>query len=209
MTSTLANVSARRITLALHQLEGLAVHPDSAGRCIKSIINNKAGLGVLLATDPAAATAVLNLCRENNVKLSFEELNLQQLAGEIPSHKLLKTFLNVKTFDVENLHSQVPIVEFNVFSASRGFAARLIAEKTNKANANIAFLAGLLADVGLLGLAELFPKSISAILEEAKGDNAAVLRLEKENFGITHNEVSRQLAEKWRLGEAIADSVWL
>ncbi|MDD5011442.1 MAG: ATP-binding protein, partial [Phycisphaerae bacterium] len=64
-------------------------------------------------------------------------------------------------------------------------------------------------DVGLLGLAELFPKSISAILEEAKGDNAAVLRLEKENFGITHNEVSRQLAEKWRLGEAIADSVWL
>ncbi|PKL47266.1 MAG: hypothetical protein CVV39_06040 [Planctomycetes bacterium HGW-Planctomycetes-1] len=209
MTSTLANVSARRITVTLHQLDGPAIHPDSAGRCIKSIINNKSGLGVLLETDPAATMAVLNLCRENNIKPAFEELNFQQLAGEIPTNKLLKTFFSIKTFDTENLHSQIPIDQINIRSAGRAFAAKLIAEKTKGINTSLAFIAGLLADIGLLAMAEMLPKSISAILEEAKDDNAAALQLEKENLGITHNEVARQLVQKWRMPEAVADSVWL
>ena len=209
MTSTLANVSVRRITLALHQLDWPAVHPDSTVRCIKSIINNKSGLGILLETDPAAAVAVINLCRQDNIKLSFEELDFQQLINKISTHKLLKTFFSLKTFDIENLYSQLPIAQINTSSAGRAFAARLIAGKTGQANESLAFLAGLLADIGLLALVELFPKSLSAILEESKGDNAAVLRLEKENLGITHNVVSRQLAQKWRLPQAVADSVWL
>jgi signal transduction histidine kinase len=209
MTSTLANVSARRITVTLSQLDGPSIHPDSTGRCIKSIINNKSGLGVLLETDPAAAIAVLNLCRENNIKLAFEELDIRQLADEIPTNKLLKTFFNIKTFDTENLHSPIPITQINIRSAGRAFAAKLIAEKTKGINKNLAFLAGLLADIGLLALAEMLPKSIAAILEEAKDDNAAALRLEKENLGITHNEAARQLVQKWRMPEAVADSVWL
>ncbi|MBU1260513.1 MAG: HDOD domain-containing protein [Planctomycetes bacterium] len=209
MTSTLANVSVRRITLALHQLDWPRVHPDSTVRCIKSIINNKSGLGILLETDPAAAVAVINLCRQSNIELSFENLSFQQLINGIPTHKLLKTFFSLKTFDIENLYSQLPIAQINTSSAGRAFAARLIAGKTGQANESLAFLAGLLADIGLLALVELFPKSLSAILEESKGDNAAVLRLEKENLGITHNAVSRQLAQKWRLPQAVADSVWL
>jgi signal transduction histidine kinase len=209
MTSILVNVSARRITLALHQLDLPGVHPDSAARCIKSIINNKSGLCCLLETDPAVAIVLINLCRQNNIELSFENLDFQQLINEIPTHKLLKAFFGLKTFDIENLHSQLPIAQINVSSAGRAFAAKLIAGKTGRANESLSFLAGLLADIGLLALAELFPKSLSALLHESKGDNAVLLQLEKENLGITHNLVSRQLAQKWRLPQAIADTVWL
>ncbi len=209
MTSTLANVSARRIIVSLYQLDGPAIHPDSIARCIKSIINNKTGLSNLIKTDPAATVVILNLCKQNNVELPFEEMDFQQLINEIPTNKLLKTFFKSKTFDIENLHCQIPIDQINIRSAGRALAAKLIAEKTNKINANLAFLAGLLADIGLLAMAEILPKSISAILEEAKGDNATVLQLEKENLGITHNEVARQLVQKWGMPEAVADSVWL
>jgi hypothetical protein len=68
MTSTLSNVSARRVAVALYQLDLPAVHPDSAAGCVESIIDNKSSLGKLIETDPAAAIAFINLCRQNNIE---------------------------------------------------------------------------------------------------------------------------------------------
>ncbi len=209
MTSPLPNVSARRIALALYQLDLPAVYPDSAVRCIKSVINNKADLCNLIETDPAVAIVFIDFCRQNNIEFSFDNLNFQQLINEIPGQKLLKTFFSLKTFDIDNLHFQLPIADMNRSCAGRAFAARLIANKTGRANESLSFLAGLLADIGLLALAELFPKSVSMLLEESQGNNSTLLQLEKENLGITHNVLSRQLAQKWHLPQTIADSAWL
>ncbi|MGD0785826.1 MAG: HDOD domain-containing protein [Sedimentisphaerales bacterium] len=209
MTSTLTNVSARRIVLALYQLDLPAVHPDSAAGCVESIIDDKSSLGKFIETDPAAAIAFINLCRQNNIEFSFDNLNFQQLINKIPSQKLLKMFLNIKTFDLENLHSQIPIAEMNKTSAARAFAARLIAAKTAQANENLSFIAGLLADIGLFALAELYPKSLLMFLEESKARSVSLFQIEKENLGTTHNVLSRQLAQKWNLPQAVADSAFL
>ena len=209
MSSPLVNVSARNVELAFRQLDLPAVHPDSVTSCVKSIIDNKSGLCNLIETDPAVAIAVINLCRRNSVEFSFDNLNFQQLIDKIPSQKLLKMFFGLKTFDIENLHSQIPIAEMNKSSAARAFAARLIAKKTGQISESLSFFAGLFADIGLLAIAELYPKSLVMMLEESQGDNSVLLRIEKENFGITHNILSRQLAQKWFLPQAVADSAWL
>lgn len=208
MTSTLSNVSARSAAFALYQLESPAVHPDSITRCIKSITQNKSALGSLAQIDPAAALAMLNLCRQSKIDFSFDNANFSAPVSKLSSQKILKTFLGLKTFDIDNLHSQIPIADFNRTSAARAFAARLIAAKT-KANDGLSFFAALFADIGLLALAELYPKSLSQLLDESKGDNLTLLRLEKENLGLTHNIISRQLAQKWQLPQAVADSGWL
>jgi signal transduction histidine kinase len=209
MTSTLSNVSARRVAVALYQLDLPAVHPDSAAGCVESIIDNKSSLGKLIETDPAAAIAFINLCRQNNIEFSFDNLNFQQLINKIPAQKLLKMFLNIKQFDLENLHSQMPIAEMNKTSAARAYAARLIAAKTGQANENLAFFAALFADIGLLALAELYPKSLLMFLEESKARGVSLFQIEKENLGTTHNVLSRQLAQKWNLPQAVADSAFL
>jgi signal transduction histidine kinase len=209
MTSTLSNVSARRVAVALYQLDLPAVHPDSAAGCVESIIDNKSLLGKLIETDPAVALTFINLCRQNNIEFSFDNLNFQQLINKIPVQKLLKMFLNIKTFDLENLHSQIPIAEMNKTSAARAYAARLIAAKTGQANENLSFLAGLLADIGLFALAELYPKSLLMFLEESKARSVSLFQIEKENIGTTHNVLSRQLAQKWNLPQAVADSAFL
>lgn len=209
MTSTLSNVSARRVLLALYQLDLPAVHPDSAAGCVESIIDNKSSLGKLIETDPAVALAFINLCRQNNIEFSFDNLNFQQLINKIPQQKLLKMFLNIKTFDLENLHSQMPIAEMNKTSAARAFAARLIAAKTGQANENLSFFAALFADIGLFALAELYPKSLLMFLEESKARGVSLFQIEKENIGTTHNVLSRQLAQKWNLPQAVADSAFL
>lgn len=208
MTSTLSNVSARSAAFALYQLDLPAVHPDSVMRCIKSVTDYRPALSNLIQTDPAVAMAMIGLCRQHKIEFSFDNLNFANHINKIPAQKILKTFLGLKTFDVDNLHSQIPINELNKKSAARAFAARQIALKT-KTNESLSFLAALFADIGLLALAELFPKSLSRLLEEANGDNSALLRLEKENLGLTHNIISRQLAQKWLLPQAVADSAWL
>ncbi|MFA5291976.1 MAG: ATP-binding protein [Phycisphaerae bacterium] len=209
MTSLLSNVSARSAAFALYQLDLPAVNPDSIARCVKSIISDKSDLCNLLETDPAAAIVFIDLCRQNNIELAFDTLNFRQSVSKVPTQKLLKTFLSLKTFDLENQHTQLPIAEMNGFSAARAFAARLIAAKTGQAPEKLSFFAGLFADIGLLAIAELYPKSLVMMLEESRGDNSALLRLEKENLGITHNVLSRRLAHKWLLPTAIADSAWL
>jgi len=209
MTSLLSNVSARSAAFALYQLDLPAVNPDSIARCVKSIIGDKSDFCNLIETDPAAAIIFIDLCRQNNIEFSFDTLNFRQLVNKIPGQKLLKTFLSLKTFDLENQHAQLPIAEMNSFSAARAFAARLIAAKTGQVPENLSFLAGLFADIGLLAIAELYPKSLVMLLEESRGDNSVLLRLEKENLGITHNVLSRQLAHKWLLPTAIADTAWL
>jgi hypothetical protein len=99
MASTSTNVSARRVALALYQLDLPAVHPDSVVRCVESIIDNKSALCTIIETDPAVAVAFINLCRQNNIELAFDNLNFQQLINKISAQKLLKTFLSLKTFD--------------------------------------------------------------------------------------------------------------
>ncbi|OHB48443.1 MAG: hypothetical protein A2Y10_14725 [Planctomycetes bacterium GWF2_41_51] len=209
MTSTLSNVSARNAAFALYQLDFPAVHPDSVIRCIKSVTEYRPALSNIAKSDPSVAIAMLNLCRQHKIEFSFDNLNFDHHIGKISTQNILKAFIGLKTFDVNNLHSQIPIAELNKNSAARAFAARLIAEKTRKANESLSFLAGLFADIGLLALAELYPKSLSRLLEEANGDSSALLRLEKENLGVTHNIISRQLAQKWLLPQAVADSAWL
>lgn len=209
MTSILTNASARSAAFALYQLEQPAVHPDSVARGIKYATQHRPALSNLAKSDPSVAMVMLNLCRQNKVEFSFDTLDFDHITGNIQTENILKTFIGLKTFDINNLHAQIPISELNRNCAARAYAAKLIAQKTGRINENLSFLAGLFADIGLLALAELYPKSLSRLLEESQGDTSALLRLEKDNLGLAHNILSRQLAQKWRLPQAVADSAWL
>jgi len=208
MASTLLNVSARNAAFALYQLNQPAVHPYSVIRCVEFLTSNSPAISDVVRSDPAVALTIFKLCREHNVEPAFDSLDFDSYINKIPKSRILKTFLSVKTFDIDNLHSQLPLVWLNNISAARAYAAYLIAEKTD-VNQSLAFFAALFSDIGLFALAELYPKSMSRLLAQSSGDNEVLLRLEKENIGLTHNIISRQLAQKWLLPQVVADCGWL
>ncbi len=72
-----------------------------------------------------------------------------------------------------------------------------------------AFLAGLLHDIGKLALLEAFPKAYARALDAARVHRGNLLEYERLILGIDHVVFGRRLAEKWRLPEAIAHSIWL
>lgn len=64
-----------------------------------------------------------------------------------------------------------------------------------------AYTAGLLHDVGRLGLFVTYPERYAGLLEHAKG--ADMMELEREAFGMDHCEAGGWLAKTWGLPEEV------
>ncbi len=62
-----------------------------------------------------------------------------------------------------------------------------------------AYTAGLLHDVGRLGLLLAYPQEYAALLRDIKRTPLELLDLEKEELGMDHCEAGRTLAEHWNL----------
>ncbi|MEW6426713.1 MAG: HDOD domain-containing protein [Thermodesulfobacteriota bacterium] len=88
-------------------------------------------------------------------------------------------------------------------------ARNLARHATTPVEADLAFTCGLLHDLGktLLSsaLAEVFTEVKSALLV----DSADYLAIERDLLGITHPELGRALAEKWRLPHPLPEAMAL
>jgi putative nucleotidyltransferase with HDIG domain len=64
-----------------------------------------------------------------------------------------------------------------------------------------AYTAGMLHDIGRLGLLVAYPREYEATIRNAAERCLDLLDFERETFGIDHAEAGRWLAERWRLPE--------
>jgi putative nucleotidyltransferase with HDIG domain len=62
-----------------------------------------------------------------------------------------------------------------------------------------AYTAGLLHDIGRLGLLAAFPGQYARALHESARDGAPLLEMERDTFGTDHAELGRCLVENWHL----------
>jgi putative nucleotidyltransferase with HDIG domain len=77
-------------------------------------------------------------------------------------------------------------------------AARIVAEKTGKMDAEMAFTAGLLHDVGKVILAAFFPDEMLVLKRLIKERNYFLLEAE-EALGMSHQDVGRHVSQDWKL----------
>jgi len=63
----------------------------------------------------------------------------------------------------------------------------------------IAFTAGIMHDIGRLGLLVAYPEEYERVIRNAAGRSMDVLEFEAEEFGAHHAEAGRMLAELWSL----------
>ncbi len=83
-------------------------------------------------------------------------------------------------------------------SLARAASAEAIVRATSRANPETVYVLGLLADVGRLALATVYPGEYSSLLVDARTfGNEELCRRERERFRIDHSEVSACLLEHW------------
>lgn len=81
-------------------------------------------------------------------------------------------------------------------SLHAALAARALAER-GRLDADEAFLAALVQDLGMLALAELLGDGYGALVATAHGRHARIAALEQETLGATHADVSLLLLGRW------------
>jgi HD superfamily phosphohydrolase YqeK len=64
-----------------------------------------------------------------------------------------------------------------------------------------AYAAGLMHDIGRLGLLVAYPAEYEKTIRDAAASCLDILDFERERFGVDHAEAGRLLAERWRLPE--------
>ncbi len=88
-------------------------------------------------------------------------------------------------------------------------SSRVIAQKLSVVQQEEAFLAGLLAPMGILVLHRVVPEKFDALYAEARGDYTKLSMLCNEKMGLTPTEVSAFLADKWQLPPLLARPISL
>jgi len=70
--------------------------------------------------------------------------------------------------------------------------------------ANVAFTAGIMHDIGRLGLLVAFPGEYDRVIRDSAERCLDLLDFEQETFGMHHAEAGRMLAERWGLPAEMA-----
>lgn len=72
-----------------------------------------------------------------------------------------------------------------------------------------AYAAGLLHDIGKLVLQAVIPDEYGALMERVRSEHIPLASTEQEEFGVTHAQVGKWLAESWNFPERITQVIWL
>ena len=87
-----------------------------------------------------------------------------------------------------------------------GLAARLLAPLAGQ-NPDLAFVGGLLHDIGQLVLAAAFPQQFEEALAYQRHEDGFAIDAEREILGIDHAEVGGMLADTWHFPAALCEAV--
>lgn len=159
--------------------------PAFAGRVIKAAnsVNVSPGRPVVAVPD---ALVVLGMPTVRNLALGFSLLSQHRQGA-------------CKTFDYQRFWSG---------SLACALALQALTQHTHTAQPEEAFSVGLLARVGELALATMFPDEYSRVLQETGEDrDACLVDLEQRSFAMDHRELTAAMLSDWGLPRIFSDPV--
>jgi putative nucleotidyltransferase with HDIG domain len=164
----------------------------------------------IIAHDPTLTTNVMRLCNsvmfgaatpasdlhEAIMRLGFKEVC--QLVLVISSASTLMP--GQKEYGLET-------GELWKHSVATALAAKIIAEAVDE-DANLAFTAGLLHDVGKVILARALEGVYANLFAEVEQSQTAVVEAEKKMLGFQHAEVGGRMLARWKFSAPLVAGVW-
>jgi putative nucleotidyltransferase with HDIG domain len=156
-------------------------------------------LSDLISSDPAFASEVLTIANSALYAPRFPSKSIQQAIIVLGINNLQGMCLTVGARSFVGKALNLP---FTQLIWRHNLACALIAAQLASAgflDKDTAYTAGVLHDIGRLGLAAVRPKEYSALLGAHKGSAGSILEAERELFGADHCGIGRQLIADWNL----------
>src|ERR1700690_3568223 len=179
----------RREDVSVPEIANLIMSdPALASKILKTVNSPFYGLNKQVAT-VSGALVILGLQAAKTLALGFSLL----------SH--LKTSEKGE-FDFD----QVQFWKRSIYAA---VGSRILARRFSIVQQEEAFLAGLLANMGVLALHRVMPGEFDTLFAQARGDDTRLHALCREKLDLTPLEVASLLAEKWQLPPLLAQPIAL
>ncbi len=163
-------------------------------------------LNKVISLDPVLVGKVLKLVNSAYYGLSNKVTSLVNALIMLGINTIKNLALSTAVLGNMKKSSQFKSLNVDGFwrhSIGTGVASRLIAKRIGIQPNLIEeyFIGGLLHDIGKIPLNEIFEESYVKAIRLADFNKVQLLEVEKEVIGITHTEVGKMIAEKWRLSE--------
>lgn len=192
-------------------LDRLPTMPQATLDALEALRNEELGsadCAELLGHDPALAARALRLANSAFYGVPGRVTHLRDavhLLGRRTLASLMTVALLARQFDA-GPRAALSVTAFWRHAIATGYAARELALAL-EADAELAFLTGLLHDVGRLALAAHFPAAMETVMQRVQDANDDWHRIEREVLGTDHVEVGREVALRWRFPPAVAEAI--
>jgi len=156
-------------------------------------------LSNLIGTDPAFASEVLTIANSCLYSPRFPASSVLQAIAVLGANHLqgLCLTVGVRTYLGKALSQPSMCALWRHNLACALIAQRLAA--SGFLDKDVAYTAGVMHDIGRLGLAVIRPKEYALLLGAHSGSPCSILKAEQELFGWDHCETGRQLVHDWKL----------
>lgn len=207
--------AARQVIMATRQLNSLATLPGTVSRLLGILKNSGLTPTVtdIIKADPSLTALFLSLNNHNG--LGSKSLAIEDKLGPLSASEIQSMILSVPAYFEEILpeidsSSKLPYCQLVLHCVETACAAKLIADIVlDQSQRQLAYMAGLLHDIGKLALNKIMPRSFQRIVESAHLNHLAFHLAEFEHIDIDHTIIGKRLAEKWHLPEPIMYAIWL
>lgn len=161
----------------------------------------------LIERDPALTTRMLTTVNSSRFGLRQKISNLQQAVTLLGQKKLRTIALSFSV--VESFTDGVDERIYRDFWR-RSLTTSLVADRLSRRfkgiDANDAYIAGLLADIGILAMVQFKPSEYLPIYDKFE-HGSELVRAEQAAFGFDHAEFGARLLELWQLPPILSDAV--
>lgn len=189
-----------------HKLPSPPVVVTKVMNMLKDPNFNVRELSRVISDDPSLASRALSLSRSPRYAQRFQPqsvheailvLGLQTLRNIVIA-SAAESFLTRKNKISEQLW---------VHSLAAALAARIVAKRMRYADPELAFLAGLLHDVGEMVLFNSDPRGFEKIVDDVRQSKKSIVIKEAELYGFDHAAVGVALLDFWNMEEEVNDAV--
>jgi putative nucleotidyltransferase with HDIG domain len=183
--------------------------PATAVKTLQVISNDAARMkevSDLISTDPALSSEVLRVVNSPFFGVRTEVRGILQatLLLGLERIKGLVVTIGMKGYLGDSLN--VPALRSCWrHSLACAVIAEELAASGSSREKDVAYTAGIIHDIGRLGLAVAYPEQYASLLSKAEEEPCDILARERELFGIDHCEAGRALVLRWNLPREFAD----
>lgn len=202
----LATVRSERVRQVLTRLGSLPALPATYGRLTELTANPDVSLdevAQVVERDPAITANVLKIINSAYFGLPRRVASVRETVKYLGIQPLKNIVLTVEVF--EGMASGKTAKALQMDALGRACAMRELLGRTPQAEA--AFAAGILADVGQLLIATRLPVDMAFIQRESIGRLQE--DVERERLGSSHAELGGALLSLWNLPVALVEAVTL